>query len=85
MCWTGDSLYFLVVKVDYLVVVAFELATEPLHFLFVSLRHELTDYLFRYVSTNVFLVVSSLVLGLGIFSVALSPILTEVGYEWLLF
>ena len=85
MCWTGDSLYFLVVKVDYLVVVAFELVTESFNFLFVSLRHELTDYLFGYVSTNVFLVVSPLVLGLGIFFVALSPILTEVGDEWLLF
>ena len=85
MCWTGDSLYFLVVKFDYLVVVALELATELLHFLFVSLGHELSNDLFCYVSTNVFLVVSPLVLGLGIFFVALSPILTEVGDEWLLF
>ena len=85
MGWTCDSLYFLVVEFDYLVIVAFELATEPLHFFFVSLGHELTDYLFRYVSTNVLLVVSPLVLRLMMFLSSLSPILTEVGYEWLLF
>ena len=85
MGWTRDSLYFLIVKVDYFIVIAFVLTTEPLHFFFVSLGHELSDYLFRYVSTNVLLVVSPLVLGLTIFFVALSPILTEVGYEWLLF
>ena len=85
MGWAGDSLYFLIVKVDYFVEVAFKLATESLHFLFVSLGHELSNDLFCYVSTNVFLVVSPLVLGLAILFVALSPILTEIGDEWLLF